>query len=233
MMLLVVAGLVVQLDDRAHPRRPRLRPGATVVRRGDRARWKSVPTARLADAAAARRRAGAIPGAEAAAMARGARNPLSTDAPFDIAGRESTARDRPTAGIVVTTADYFQVFGVPIVAGRRFAASDAATAAPVTVISGSGATILGRGGAGDWRGRATRPREPRRPRRDGDGRGQGHGQRRHRSAVATDSVHPQRPSADPRMQMVVRSSAPAAWPRRYAPPSGRSIPTCPPTNSVR
>jgi predicted permease len=57
------------------------------------------------------------------------------NSPFDIAGRDSTPRDRPAAGIVVTTSDYFTVVGVPLVAGRGFEPADAASRRAVAVLS--------------------------------------------------------------------------------------------------
>ncbi|MGQ0733638.1 MAG: ABC transporter permease [Acidobacteriota bacterium] len=83
---------------------------------------------------------GAIPGVEAATMVSGLpviHNPPSV--PLDIAGRDSTGAGRPTAELIVTTPEVFRVFQVPIVAGRAFVPDDAATAAPVTVISAEAA----------------------------------------------------------------------------------------------
>ncbi len=81
-------------------------------------------------------RARTIGGAEGAAFATGLPAlHFPPTSPFDVAGRESTPRDRPTAGVVVTTSDYFPVIGVPILAGRGFAATDAASPSAVTVLS--------------------------------------------------------------------------------------------------
>lgn len=55
--------------------------------------------------------------------------------PFDIVGRASTPTDRPSAGVTVATTDFFAVTGVPIVAGRAFERTDAATPEPVAVVS--------------------------------------------------------------------------------------------------
>lgn len=83
---------------------------------------------------------GAIPGVDAATMVSGLpviHNPPT--APVNIAGRDSTRGGLPSAEIIVTTADFFQVFQVPIVAGRTFVPDDAATPAAVTVISAEAA----------------------------------------------------------------------------------------------
>lgn len=82
----------------------------------------------------------AIPGVQAATMVSGLpviHNPPT--APFDIAGHDSPLVGRPIADIIVTTAGFFRVFQVPIVAGRAFAPGDAATPAAVTVISAEAA----------------------------------------------------------------------------------------------
>lgn len=55
--------------------------------------------------------------------------------PFDIVGRDVEARDRPSGGLVVVTADYFAVTRIPIVAGRAFEPADEASADAVAVIS--------------------------------------------------------------------------------------------------
>jgi putative ABC transport system permease protein len=97
-------------------------------------------------------RARQIPGVDGAALVTelpALRFPQNS--PFDIAGRDSTSRDRPAAGVVVTTPDYFAVVGVPLLAGRGFEGADAASSRPVAVVSseaarrywGDAATALG------------------------------------------------------------------------------------------
>ena len=81
-----------------------------------------------------------IPGVDGAALVTelpALRFPQNS--PFDIAGRDSTSRDRPAAAVVVTTADYFAVVDVPLVAGRGFEAADAASSRAVTVLSAESA----------------------------------------------------------------------------------------------
>lgn len=53
---------------------------------------------------------------------------------FDIAGRAATPRDRPSAGVIVSSTDFFAVTGIPLVAGRAFERADAGAAAAVTVV---------------------------------------------------------------------------------------------------
>ncbi|MBY0496990.1 MAG: ADOP family duplicated permease [Cyanobacteria bacterium] len=84
--------------------------------------------------------AAAIPAVEAAAMVSGL--PVIHNPPtvlFDVASGGSTRDERPRAELVVTTADFFRVFQVPLVAGRTFASQDASTPAAVTVISAEAA----------------------------------------------------------------------------------------------
>ena len=136
-MLLVVSGLVVQSMTALTRVDLGYDPSRLLSAEIDVPTWKVGDDA---DALTLRRRlleqVRAIPGAEGAAFATGLpalHFPPAT--PFDIAGRESTPRDRPTAGVVVTSSDYFGVVGVPIVTGRAFAAGDAASPRAVTVIS--------------------------------------------------------------------------------------------------
>jgi putative ABC transport system permease protein len=78
----------------------------------------------------------ALPGVERATLTTavpGLTFPVTT--PFDIVGRDVAARDRPSAGLVVVTSDYFAVTRVPIVAGRAFEPADEASADAVAVIS--------------------------------------------------------------------------------------------------
>ena len=85
-------------------------------------------------------RVGQIPGVDGAALVTelpALRFPQNS--PFDVVGRDSTSRDRPAAGIVVTTTDFFAVVGVPLLAGRGFEAADTASGQPVAVLSAEGA----------------------------------------------------------------------------------------------
>ncbi|MFN2447403.1 MAG: ABC transporter permease [Vicinamibacterales bacterium] len=54
---------------------------------------------------------------------------------FDIAGRPTTASVRPSAGLTVISADYFQTLDVPVIAGRGFESADAHSPQPVVVVS--------------------------------------------------------------------------------------------------
>lgn len=56
---------------------------------------------------------------------------------FTIAGHEAVSdRDRPSAGVVIVSDRFFDVMGIPIVAGRAFTAADARTdASAVAVVS--------------------------------------------------------------------------------------------------
>lgn len=83
------------------------------------------------------RRASELVGAEGATTATElpALQPLET-VTFAIANRAGGDRaGHPSAGITVASPSYFAVMGVPIVAGRGFADGDAASPAPVVVVS--------------------------------------------------------------------------------------------------
>jgi putative ABC transport system permease protein len=103
-----------------------------------------IPTWKIADDREAFRirqalvqRATDIPGVEGATTATElpALQPLET-VTFAIENRVSEDRaGRPSAGITVASPAYFAVMGIPIVAGRGFADGDAASPAPVVVVS--------------------------------------------------------------------------------------------------
>lgn len=59
---------------------------------------------------------------------------------FDVDGRTAAdERDRPRAGLTAVTAEYFDVIGIPVVSGRRFAPGDAAASRPVAIVSAEAA----------------------------------------------------------------------------------------------
>jgi putative ABC transport system permease protein len=135
-MLLVVASLVVQS----------MRAFIAVDPGYDTARLLvadiEVPAWKLADDGEALRlrrrlieRARAIPGVEAAATTTALpalEFPARTM--IEVGGVDATTdRDRPSAGLVVTSADYFATLGLPLVAGRAFTAADAAGTGAVAV----------------------------------------------------------------------------------------------------
>ena len=139
-MLLVVAGLVVQ-SMRAVTRVNLGYDPARLLTPGSMPDWKIGDEA---DAMALRRRlldrAAAIAGAEGAAFASGLpalHFPPATA--FDIGGHAAEPRGRPAAGLVVASPGYFAVVGVPILAGRGFEPADAASPAPVAVVSAESA----------------------------------------------------------------------------------------------
>jgi predicted permease len=82
-----------------------------------------------------------IPGVEAATLATELPAvQFAAAVPFDITGRPvADERDRPSAGLTVVTADYFKVFGVPLLAGRGFEAADAISPRAVAVVSAEAA----------------------------------------------------------------------------------------------
>lgn len=137
-MLLVVAGLVVQSMQAFIAVDPGYDTGRLLAAEID------VPTWQLADDGDALRlrqrlieRARTIPGVEAAATTTAIpalQFPARTL--VDVVGVDAaTDRDRPSAGLVVTSTDYFATTGLPIVAGRGFTPADAASAAAIAVVS--------------------------------------------------------------------------------------------------
>ena len=118
-----------------------------------------IPTWKIADDREAFRirqalvqRATDIPGVEGATTATElpALQLLET-VTFAIENRVSEDRaGRPSAGITVASPAYFAVMGIPIVAGRGFADGDAASPAPVVVVSRAMAQRY-------WGGRRSRP----------------------------------------------------------------------------
>ena len=237
-MLLVVAGLVVQ-----SMRADRASTSAT-TRRGCSSREIDVPTWK---AGRRRRRPAPAPAAGRAGRARfpasrGRRSPRACRRctsrrrrPFDIAGREST----PTAigrrpGVVVTRATTSRVLGVPMVAGRAFAAGRRRGAASRhRRLAGGGATLLGRRRRSDWRRRSAWP-----PRTGG---------RRSRPRSSAWPATPPTPTSierpqpvlflldehrpTRRLQVVVRAAAPGGSGRRRCAPRSRGrSPTCRPTS---
>lgn len=140
-MLLVVATLVVRSMEAVNRVDVGYDPEPLLATEIDVPAWK------LADdgaATALRRRiverVAAIPGVEAVTLASGLPAlHLPPVTPFDIDGRDVTPRDRPSAGVIVATTDYFAVFGVPILAGRAFDRGDPASHRAVTVISAEAA----------------------------------------------------------------------------------------------
>ncbi len=81
------------------------------------------------------RRANALPGVEAAALA-GAHplDPGFTNS-FVIVGREAEARNWPEISVRTVSPQYFRVTGLPLLRGRLLADSDETTAPPVAVIN--------------------------------------------------------------------------------------------------
>ena len=141
MMLLVVATLVVRTMtalsnvDLGYDPAPLLAVEVTVPE------WK-VADERFAEGLQRRiiDRVSIIPGVEAATMVSGLPVIHSPPiVPFAVGDDDSTPGGRASAELIVTTADFFQVFQVPIVAGRTFAPGDAATPAAVAVISAEAA----------------------------------------------------------------------------------------------
>lgn len=80
-------------------------------------------------------RVSAVPGVDAVATASVI--PALTFAattPFDLAGRAPAPRDRPAAGVIVATTDFFRVTGIPLLTGRAFERADTASADAVAVV---------------------------------------------------------------------------------------------------
>jgi putative ABC transport system permease protein len=140
-MLLVVAGLVVRSMNAVMRIDLGYDPAQLLTAEVEIPPWKE------ADDLAALRirqqlltRVRQIPGVDGAALVTeipALRFPQNS--PFDIAGRDSTSRDRPAAGVVVTTTDYFPVVAVPLVAGRGFDPADAGSRRAVAVLSAEAA----------------------------------------------------------------------------------------------
>jgi predicted permease len=81
-----------------------------------------------------------IPGVQSAAV--GTVVPLSQQgppllSPFEIQGRSSIGRDRPSADGNIVSTRYFETLGVPIISGRDFRATDTKESAPVVLINQS------------------------------------------------------------------------------------------------
>ena len=140
-MLLVVAGLVVRSMDAVMRIDLGYDPTRLLSAEVETPAWKEgddLAALRLRQRMLTRVRQ--IPGGDGAALVTelpALRFPQNS--PFEIAGRDFSARDRPAAGIVVTTPDYFSVVDVPLVAGRGFEAADAASSRAVTVLSAESA----------------------------------------------------------------------------------------------
>lgn len=135
-MLLVVSGLVVQSMRALVDADLGYDPSPLLTAEID------VPAWHVPDDQAALRlrhqvveRVRALPGVQAAALTTAVpalHFPASTA--FEIGGRDAvTERDRPTAGLTVTSPDYFTTLGIAMLAGRGFVAGDTAGAATVVV----------------------------------------------------------------------------------------------------
>ena len=103
-------------------------------------------------------RARAIPGVEAATLATEIPSlHFASPTGFEIVGRPVTEdRDRPSAGLTVTSADYFRVTGIPVIAGRGFEAADQSSPTAVAVVSAETARRYFTGGATEALGAAIR-----------------------------------------------------------------------------
>jgi putative ABC transport system permease protein len=103
-------------------------------------------------------RARAIPGVEAATLATEIPSlHFASPTGFEIVGRPVTEdRDRPSAGLTVTSADYFRVTGIPVIAGRSFEAADQSSPTAVAVVSAETARRYFTGGAAAALGAAIR-----------------------------------------------------------------------------
>lgn len=136
--LLIVAALIVQSLQAVISSDPGYDQTRLLITQIDVASWN------VADDEAALRlrqrviaRVKEIPGALGAALSTEVPAlHFAPQVPFDIDGRTpADDRDRPRAGITVVSTDYFDVVGIPILAGRSFEAGDAASARPVAVVS--------------------------------------------------------------------------------------------------
>jgi predicted permease len=136
--LLIVAALVVQSMQAIVVADLGYDPSPLLSAQIDVARWKTdddQEALRLRQRVLARVRN--IPGVETAAMTTELPAlQFADNAQFDINGRRPTdERDRPSAGLTIVTADYFRVFGVPILAGRGFDPADASHPRAVAVVT--------------------------------------------------------------------------------------------------
>jgi putative ABC transport system permease protein len=81
-----------------------------------------------------------LPGAQSAAI--GSLVPLGTafgpfPGPFEIEGRATAGRERPSTDTAIASDGYFRTLGVPIIGGREFRLTDTRESTPVTIISQS------------------------------------------------------------------------------------------------
>ena len=92
---------------------------------------------RTAHYALAQERVSALPGVEAAALTNSLLPPpRALGTPFLIEGRAQTsAADSPTANLRLVSPNYFQLMGIPLLAGRQFSAADAQGAPEVAILS--------------------------------------------------------------------------------------------------
>ena len=147
-------------------------------------------------------RARAIPGVEAATLATEIPSlHFASPTGFEIVGRPVTEdRDRPSAGLTVTSADYFRVTGIPVIAGRGFEAADQSSPTAVAVVSAETARrYFTRRHRGAGRGHpAAGDRRAARARRHHHRRGPRHRKPRSRSGDRSDAVPARRAPAGPR-----------------------------------
>ncbi len=81
-----------------------------------------------------------LPGAQSAAI--GSLVPLGAafgpfPGPFEIEGRATAGRERPSTDTAIASDGYFRTLGVPIIGGREFRLTDTRESTPVTIISQS------------------------------------------------------------------------------------------------
>ena len=79
-----------------------------------------------------------LPGVQTAAI--GSLVPLGTAfgpflGPFEIEGRATAGRERPSADAAIASDDYFRTLGIPIIGGRAFRPTDTRDSTPVAIIS--------------------------------------------------------------------------------------------------
>jgi putative ABC transport system permease protein len=140
--LLVVAALVVQSMRAITTADPGYDPSKLLAARVDVAQWHVSD-----DEAALRLRQRLVARVKGAPGAQGAALTSVLPAlqfaplvPFDIDGRTAQdLGDRPRAGVIVVSADFFTIFGLPLMAGRGFEASDASSTQAVAVVSAEAA----------------------------------------------------------------------------------------------